>query len=263
MAEARAKFNDKTDPSYAFENQCTAFRAICPECGTKFPSGSRECPNCGATRPRCQNTALKGEVVCRKHLKGRTLKLSKTMRKMNLAYKVIMALLAGVSLMLATLTDTELEEIVTADDRDLSQEFALARVCISAALDNPRMYSSRDILIMLKDFFTIAEKKKNVEQGQVLNISWNDDLVNSLRSRVRKLIRTFSEIVEENITDSALKKKMLEDLYTRTKINGNMVSCPPKSSDYVQPVTSNELIQEKLNEINKDFISGDNTDLNE
>ena len=34
-------------------------------------------------------------------------KLSKTMRKMNLAYKVIMALLAGVSLMLATLTDTD------------------------------------------------------------------------------------------------------------------------------------------------------------
>ena len=33
-------------------------------------------------------------------------KLSKTMRKMNLAYKVIMAILAGVSLMLATLTDT-------------------------------------------------------------------------------------------------------------------------------------------------------------
>ena len=34
-------------------------------------------------------------------------KLSKTMRKMNLAYKVIMAVLAGVSLMLATLTDTD------------------------------------------------------------------------------------------------------------------------------------------------------------
>ena len=243
MAEARAKFNDKTDPSYAFENQCTAFRAICPECGTKFPSGSRECPNCGAIRPRCQNKALKGEVVCHKHMKGRTLTLYNKLA--------------------ATLTDTELEEIVTADDRDLSQEFALARVCISAALDNPNTYTSKDILLMLKDFFTIAEKKKNVEQGQVLNISWNDDLVNSLRSRVRKLIRTFSEIVEENITDSALKKKMLEDLYTRTKINGNMVSCPPKSSDYVQPVTSNELIQEKLNEINKDFIARDNEDSND
>lgn len=33
-------------------------------------------------------------------------KLSKTMRKLNLAYKVVMAILAGVSLMLATLTDT-------------------------------------------------------------------------------------------------------------------------------------------------------------
>ena len=36
-----------------------------------------------------------------------TRKLSKTMRKMNLAYKVIMAVLAGVSLMLATMTDTD------------------------------------------------------------------------------------------------------------------------------------------------------------
>ena len=34
-------------------------------------------------------------------------KLSKTMRKMNLAYKVIIAVLAGVSLMLATLTNTD------------------------------------------------------------------------------------------------------------------------------------------------------------
>ena len=37
-----------------------------------------------------------------------TRKLSKTMRKMNLAYKVIMAVLAGVSLMLATMTDTDM-----------------------------------------------------------------------------------------------------------------------------------------------------------
>ena len=241
MADARAKFNDKSDPSYQFENQCTAFKVICPECGTKFPTGSRECPNCGATRPRCQNKAVKGEVVCHKHMKGRTLTLYNKLA--------------------ATLTDAELEEIVTADDRDLSQEFALARVCVSAALDNPNTYTSKDLLVMLKDFFTIAEKKKNVEQGQVLNISWNDDLVNSLRSRVRKLIRTFAEIVEENI-DPALKKKMLDELYSRTKLNGNMVSCPPKASDYVQPVTSNELIQEKLEAIQQDF-SGENGDSQE
>ena len=33
-------------------------------------------------------------------------KLSKSMRKINLLYKIIMALLAGISLILATLTDT-------------------------------------------------------------------------------------------------------------------------------------------------------------
>ena len=110
---------------------------------------------------------------------------------------------------------------------------------------------------MLKDFFTIAEKKKNIEQGQVLNISWNDDLVNSLRARVRKLINTFSEIITENIEDETLKKKMLEELYQRTKINGNMVSCPPKASDYVQPETARELIQDKLESMKKEDETND------
>jgi hypothetical protein len=237
MADARAKFNDKTDPSYQFENQCTAFRSLCPNCGNKFPSGSRECPECGATRPRCQNKVVKGEVVCRSHMKGRNISLYNKLA--------------------ATISDTELEEIIEADDHDLSQEFALARICISGALDDPSAYSSKQILAMLKDFFTIAEKKKNIEQGQVLNISWNDDLVNSLRARVRKLIRTFSEIIEENVTDEDLKKQMLEDLYNRTKLNGNMISCPPKASDYVQPEGSREIIQEKIDQINKDFAGED------
>ena len=233
MAEPRARFNDKTDPSYQFENQCTAFRNVCPECGTRFPSGSRECPNCGATRPRCQNKAINGETVCRKHLKGRHISLYNKLA--------------------ATIADTELEEIIEADDHDLSQEFALARICVSAALDDPGTYTSRQVLAMLKDFFTIAEKKKNIEQGQVLNISWNDDLVNSLRARVRKLIHTFSEILEENVKDEDLKKKMLSDLYSRTKLNGTMVSCPPKASDYIQPEGSRERIQEKLDRLEDDL----------
>ena len=233
MSDARAKFNDTSDPSYQFENQCTAFKVLCPECGNKFPTGSRECPVCGAVRPRCTNKALKGEVVCRKHMKGRALTLYNKLA--------------------ATISDTELEEIISADDHDLSQEFALARICVSAALDNPNEYTSKQILVMLKDFFTIAEKKKNIEQGQVLNISWNDDLVNSLRARVRKLIKTFSEIIEENVKDEEQKKKMLEELYSRTKLNGNMISCPPKASDYVQPESARDMIQGKLDAIKSDF----------
>lgn len=236
MADARAKFNDKTDPSFKFEGQCTAFRALCPECGTKFPTGSRTCPNCGADRPRCMGHAVQGEVVCRKHMKGRPYTLYTKLA--------------------ATLADTELEELIEADDHDLSQEFALARVCVSAALDNPGEYSSKQILTMVRDFFTIAEKKKNIEQGQVLNISWNDDLVNSLRARVRKLIRTFAEIIEDNVKDEDQKKKMLEELYSKTKLNGNMISSPPKASDYVQPEDgSRVLVQEKLDAINEEIAS--------
>ena len=240
MADARAAFNDKTDPSYQFEDQCTAFRAVCKECGTRFPSGSRECPNCGATRPRCMNRVVKGEVVCRKHMKGRPFTLYTKLA--------------------ATIADTELEELIEADDKDLSQEFALARVCLSAALDTPEAYSSKDLLDMVKQFFIIAEKKKNIEQGQVLNISWNDDLVNSLRSRVRKLIRTFSEILEDNIQDEDLKKKMLNELYTKTKLNGNMISSPPKASDYVQPEQAAQEMQEKIAKINQDFSGDDSSD---
>lgn len=242
MADARAIFNDKSDPSFKFEGQCTAFRAICPECGTKFPSGSRKCPTCGADRPRCQQHVVQGEVVCRKHLKGRPFSLYTKLA--------------------ATLADTELEELIEADDHDLSQEFALARVCVSAALDNPGEYSSKQILGMVRDFFTIAEKKKNIEQGQVLNISWNDDLVNSLRARVRKLIRTFAEILDDNIQDEELKKKMLEELYSKTKLNGNMISSPPKASDYVQPEGSREMIQEKIDQLNAG-IASDLEDRNE
>ena len=233
MADARAKFNDETDPSYQFKDQCTAFRAVCQECGTRFPTGSRECPNCGAKRPRCTNHVVKGEVVCRKHMKGRPYTLYTKLA--------------------ATLADTELEEIIEADDRDLSQEFALARVCLSAALDNPAAYTSKDVLDMVKQFFIIAEKKKNIEQGQVLNISWNDDLVNSLRQRVRKLIRTFAEIIDDNITDENLRKKMLEELYSKTKLNGNMISSPPHASDYVQPETLAEKVQNTIDAINAEI----------
>jgi len=232
-ADIRAVFNDKSDPSFRFEGQCTAFRSICPNCGNRFPSDARVCPVCGEDRPRCQGHVSPGEVVCRRHMRNRNYSLY--------------------SKLAATLTDTELEEIIEADDHDLSQEFALARICVSAALDNPGEYNSKQILGMLKDFFTIAEKKKNIEQGQVLNISWNDDLVNSLRARVRKLIRTFSEIIDDNISDPDMKKKMLEELYSKTKLNGNMISSPPKASDYVQPEGSRELIQESVDRFNQEI----------
>lgn len=210
--DIRARFNDTSDPSYKKENQCIAYVRVCQECGTRFPIGSTKCIECGAERPRCQHTAMAGEEVCRSHVTGRPY--------------TIYSKLAG------TLSDTVLEEIVQADDRDLSQEFALARIALSTVLDTPGSVKSDKLLVMVKDFFTIAEKKKNIEQGQVLNISWNDDLVNSLRQRVRRLIKTFEAILNEYIEDEALRKEILIELKERTKMPGNMVSVPLRDEDY-------------------------------
>ena len=229
----RVKFNDTSDPTYEFRDQCAALRAVCPECGTRFPSGSRECPECGAKRPRCKQHAMKNEIFCRSHMRNRPFTLYNKLA--------------------ATIADTELEEIIEADDRDLSQEFALARVCLSAAMDDPDSYTSKDILDMVKQFFIIAEKKKNIEQGQVLNITFNDDMVTAFRARFRKILRVFKELVDEYVEDENIRKKMLDDLYTKTKLTGNMLSSPPKASEYVQPEGAREEIQAKLDSVNKEI----------
>ena len=218
--DIRAKFNDKSDPTYLFENQCVAFIRVCPKCGTRFPIGADHCISCGEPRPRCQHRAMENEIVCRSHSFGRP-------------YSIY-------SKLAATLSDSVLEEIVEADDRDLSQEYALAKVALSSVLDDPKSIKSDKLLAMCKDFFTIAEKKKNIEQGQVLNISWNDDLVNSLRTRVRNLIKTFEALLEEKIEDPDLRKEILTELRDRAKLVGNMVTVPLDDKDYRNLQESNK-----------------------
>lgn len=208
----RAKFNDFSDPTTIKENQCTAFIRVCPSCGTRFPPGSRKCINCGKDRPRCKHTAMTGETVCRSHCSGRP-------------YSIY-------SKLAATLADGALEELVEADDRDLSQEYALAKVALSAVLDNYEGIDSPKLLSMVKDFFTIAEKKKNIEQGQLLNISWNDDLVNSLRTKIRRVTQTIKELLEEYIEDEELRNKILLELRNRMKTPGNQITVPLKEGDY-------------------------------
>lgn len=212
MADIRAKFNDRTDPSFQKENQCVAYVRVCPKCGNKFPIGSTSCKICGEARPRCSNTAMEGEHVCRAHAVGRP-------------YSIY-------SKLAAQLSDSVLEEIVAADDRDLSQEFALAKVALSHALDQTPQVSSKELLGMIKDFFTIAEKKKNIESGQTLNISWGDEMVNSLRLKIRKLIKTFEEILKEYVKDEDLCNQIMLELRERTKLIGNSVTVPSKPSDY-------------------------------
>lgn len=207
----RAKFNDKSDPSFEFENQCVAYKRTCKECGKRFEPTATVCSSCGKPRPRCQNKAMSGEEVCRVHVSGR-------------AYTLYNKLAA-------TLSDAALEEFIEGDDRDLEQEYALAKIALSGALDNQNLTSEK-LMQLTKEFFTIAEKKKNIEKGQVLNISWNDELANTLRLRVRKLIKAFAEIINDYVQDPELKKTMLKELKERTQLVGNMITAPPSEEDY-------------------------------
>lgn len=207
----KARFNDRTDPSFEFDNQCVAFTRMCKACGTRFEPQATTCSNCGAARPRCKNRAMDGEEVCRAHASGK-------------AYSLYTKLSA-------TLSDAVLEEFIETDERDLEQEYALAKLALSGALDNQNL-NSEQLMRLVKEFFTIAEKKKNIEKGQVLNISWNDDLVNSLRLRVRRLIKTFTEIIDENIEDPEVKRAMLVQLKERTKLVANMITSPPSDEEY-------------------------------
>lgn len=207
----KAKFNDRSDPSFEIENQCVCFKRTCSKCNSRFEPTDTKCKFCGEVRTRCKNRAMDGEEVCRVHASGK-------------AYSLYNKLAS-------TLTDSVLEEFIEADDRDLEQEYALAKVALSGTLDNQNI-SSEKLMSMVKEFFIIAEKKKNIEKGQVLNISWNDDLANSLRLRVRRLIKTFTELLDKYIEDPETKKNMLKELKERTQMVGNLITSPPSTEDY-------------------------------
>jgi hypothetical protein len=209
----KAIFNDKTDPTWVKEDQCIAFLRVCKSCGEKYPSAADKCVHCNRERPRCQNRAMEAEETCRAHARTRSYSIYNK--------------LAG------TLSDSVLEEVIEADDRDLSQEYALAKIALSSALDNPGTANSKDIMALVKDFFTIAEKKKNIEKGQVLNIAWNDDLVNTMRLKMRKLIKTFEELLLEFVPDDQLRKQILVELKERTRLIGNSLSVPDRKEDYL------------------------------
>lgn len=211
-------YRDLLDPQTRVpENRrCQAYLLVCPECGTKFQPGETQCSKCGAERPRCSNSAVKGEIFCSAHLQQRP--------------KSIYAKLAD------TLTDSELEELIQADDHDVSQEFALARICVASAVEKAKEkgYSEKTILNMLKDFFTIAEKKKNIEQGQELNISWNDEMVNSLRLKIRSVLKAVVSVANEEIKDPEDRARFLKKVKARTKMSSKMAINPPTPESAVQ-----------------------------
>lgn len=212
MADLRAKFNDKADPSYKFENQCVCYKRLC-SCGYRFKAGEAVCPQCGKPRQRCQNKATFGEETCRIHASGR-------------AYTLYNRLAASLS-------DSAIEELIERDDRSLEQEFTLAKVALSSYLDSSEEnVSSKELMRLVKEFFIIAEKKKNIESGQTLNIAWDDKVVNALRTRMKILIKAFINIIDKYINDPDVKQQILIELKEQTTMFGNMLTVPDSPDDY-------------------------------
>lgn len=214
----KVKGNPELEKLYPdeFPNQCACLKNICPECGTRFPSGIvLVCPTCGAKRPRCQNKHMTNEEVCRTHVSGRP-------------YSLYTKLAAQIN-------DASLEEFIERETYDLSQEFALAKIALSAALDNQQI-TSKELMENLNAFFTIAQKKKRIEEGETLNVQWNDELVVALRKRWRKTLIALEGVLIDSIKEipSVPKdfdyefwvKKVMTRVKEQSKLLGNAITVP-------------------------------------
>lgn len=200
-----------------FQNQCSCLKNVC-SCGYKFKGLELECPVCGTKRARCQHRAMANEDVCRSHAVGRPYALYTRLA--------------------ASLSDASLDEFLEKepDSRDLSQEFALAKLALSGVLEDSQL-SSKELLDNLNLFFTIAHKKKRIEEGETLNLQWSEELANSMRKRWRQVIKALESVLTEELVLLQDKlgeefdiqffvKNILAKVRERTRLLGNSVTMP-------------------------------------
>ena len=108
---------------------------------------------------------------------------------------------------------------------------------MSAALENQQI-TSKELMENLNAFFTIAQKKKRIEEGDVINVQWNDELVVALRKRWRKtlialegvLIDSVKEIpnIPEDFDGEFWVKKVMTRVKEQSKLLGNSITVPKK-----------------------------------
>ena len=182
----------KLFPAYLTKgNQCSCLNNTCSECGEKFPNEAApefmqegivvKCPNCGAWRRRCGSIAMANSDVCRKHLGHRQYSL----------YTKLASHIADISIDELLALDT--------DQWDLTTEFNLAKVALSAQLEQGKI-TSEQLLDNLQKFFKIAELKKKIESGETLQIKYDDETYQQLRAKWRKMLFTLEGIMQEELS---------------------------------------------------------------
>ena len=135
----------------------------------------------------------------------------------------------------AQINDASLEEFIEKETYDLSQEFALAKIALSAALENQQI-TSKELLDNLSQFFNIAQKRKRIEEGDVINVQWNDELVVALRKRWRKTLQALEAVLVSSVKEipnlpedfdtEFWVKKVMTLVRQESKLIGNSITAP-------------------------------------
>lgn len=205
--------------------QCIHWRSCCAACGTRYTQVETVCSDCGAPRERCKNKCMRDEDSCRVHIRARTYNV----------YTVLSQHMA----------DDALEAMIERDDRDLAQEYQLARMVIANMVDpveqaiSGKKFRPDKLLEMLKTFFEIAEKRKKIEEGDQLNIRIDDEAKRHIRGRMKALIGAFQQALQEHLPDQeSLHCRILARVRELSHLPGNEKTIVPMHNGKKIPMSS-------------------------
>ena len=88
----------------------------------------------------------------------------------------------------------------------------------------------------LNAFFNIAQKRKRIEEGDIINVQWNDELVVALRKRWRKTLIALEAVLTEQLKTipgidpefdfEFFIKKVMTEVKIKSKSLGNNITTP-------------------------------------
>ena len=88
----------------------------------------------------------------------------------------------------------------------------------------------------MSQFFNIAQKRKRIEEGDVINVQWNDELVVALRKRWRKTLQALELVLTSHLSEipgipsdfdkEFWIKKVMTAVRQETKLIGNAITSP-------------------------------------
>ena len=154
----------------------------------------------------CKNQCMEGEDSCRVHMRGRTYNIF-TVAAQNIA-------------------DSALENMIERDDRDLAQEYQLARALIAQELDPEKLgkkgVDGIKLMKMLSMFFDIADKRKKVESGETLNVQIGDDARRFIQQRMKAFVGAMGTALEEFLPEKeSLRLAILQRVKELAALSGN------------------------------------------